>query len=75
MFGLYSSPTATERAPTPAKDTWLGKLLPYQLPNPIKASFPTIYLLNNSKIILIHLYEYKKRILLLYSPIRHMTNS
>ena len=43
MFGLYSSPTATERALTPAKDTWLGRPLPYQLPNPIKASFLTIY--------------------------------
>jgi len=48
VFGLFSSPTATERALTPAKDTWLGKLLPYQLPNPIKASFLTICLLNNS---------------------------
>jgi len=43
MFGLFFSPTATERALTPAKDTWLGRLLSYQLPNPIKASLPTNY--------------------------------
>jgi hypothetical protein len=45
MFGLFSSPTATERALTPAKDTWLGRLLLHQLPNPIKAPFLTIYYL------------------------------
>jgi len=41
MFGLFSSPTAAERALTPAKDRWLGEHLPHQLPNPIKAFFTT----------------------------------
>ncbi len=50
VFGLFFSPTATERALTPAKDTWLGRPLPHQLPNPIKASLLTI---NNFIILLI----------------------
>ena len=43
--GPYLSPIVADHPLRPAKDHWLGRLLPYQLPNPAQAHLIAINLL------------------------------
>ena len=44
-YGPYLSPIVADHSLKPAKDLWLGRLLPHQLPNPTQAHFTAINLL------------------------------